>query len=136
MRLVSREQSEYRALYRTRRVGNYEVNVRHALARGSSDRKPLFDESRPFLVELQSLEFRDTTADPETLRQLAMETGGTSLDEGSLGRLRALTEAIPTDKQYIPHETTEDFWDSSLFLIVFLGLITTEWVLRKRWDLL
>jgi hypothetical protein len=137
MRAVTGEGvSEYRAVYRARRVGRYRVNVKHALARGSSDQRPLFDEWRPFTVQLQSLEFVDTTADPETMRELATATGGRTFARQALRRVASLAEGISREPQRIPHETIEDFWDSPLFLIVFLGFITTEWVLRKHWELL
>jgi len=128
--------SEYRASYRARRVGRYRVNVKHALARGSSDQRPLFDEWRPFTVQLQSLEFVDTTADPGAMRELATATGGKALERQGLRDVASLADAIPTEPQLIPHETIEDFWDSPLFLVLFLGCITTEWALRKHWELL
>ena len=137
MRAVTGEGvSEYRAIYRARRVGRYRVNVKHALARGSSDQRPLFDEWRPFTVQLQSLEFVDTPADPQAMRELATATGGRSFARQALRQVASLAEAISTEPQWIPHETVEDIWDSPLFLIVFLGIITTEWVLRKHWELL
>ncbi|MBM4031574.1 MAG: VWA domain-containing protein [Planctomycetes bacterium] len=137
MRPVSGEGlSEYRADYRARRVGRYKVNVQHALARGSSDRKPLFNESRPFSVELQSLEFVNATADPQTMAKLAAETGGKAFARQSLRDVASLADEVPKEPQLVAHQTIEDFWDSPLFLLAFLAIIGTEWVLRKQWELI
>lgn len=134
--LVGEGVSEYRAEYRPRRVGRYKVNVQHALARGSSDRKPLFNESRPFSVELQSLEFVNATADPQAMAALAAETGGKAFARQGLRDLASLAKEVPAEPQLVAHRTIEDFWDSPLFLLAFLAIIGTEWVLRKRWELL
>jgi len=128
--------SEYRADYRARRVGHYRVNVQHALARGSSDRRPLFNESRPFDVELQSLEFVNATADPQAMAKLAAATGGKAFARQGLRDLASLARDVPNEPQFVAHQTVEDFWDSPLFLVAFLAIISTEWVLRKRWELL
>ena len=135
-RLSSEGIAEYRALYRARRVGRYRVNVRHVLSRGSSDQRPLFDESRQFDVELQSLEFAEPAANPEALRKLAIETGGKVFERESLRQLASLAGDISTERQFIPHQIIEDIWDGPLFLFAFLLLITAEWALRKHWDLL
>ncbi len=134
--VVGEGMSEYRADYRARRVGRYKVNVQHALARGSSDRKPLFNESRPFSVELQSLEFVNATADPQAMAKLAAETGGKAFARQGLRDLASLAKDVPTEPQFVANRTIQDFWDSPLFLLAFLAIISTEWVLRKKWELL
>lgn len=137
MRPVAGEgMAEYRAEYRARRVGRYKANVQHALARGSSDRRPLFNESRPFDVELQSLEFLNPTADPAAMARLAAATGGKAFARQGLRDLAALANDIPREPQVVALRTVEDFWDSPLFLLIFLGIICTEWVLRKKWELI
>jgi hypothetical protein len=106
------------------------------LAEGTSDEKKLFDETQHFDVRLQSLELVDTTADLDAMGQLAERTGGRAYNHHNMDTLDELVSLIPQKKQSIPHETDEEIWDSMLFLLVFLGLVTVEWSLRKGWGLL
>jgi hypothetical protein len=122
--------------YRPKRVGDYSVHAEHTLADATSQQKTVFDETTHFHVSLPSLEDADTTADLESLARLAAITGGRSYDHTNITNLGDLPPSIPRDPQLIPHRTEEDIWDSPLFLLVFLILISTEWVLRKMWSLL
>jgi hypothetical protein len=122
--------------YRPKRVGDYVVKADHSLADASSAKKKVYDESAHFQVRLQSLEDIDTTADLEGLARLAAVTGGKSYDHTNIKDLGELPGTFLTEPQLIPHRTEEDIWASPLFLFAFLGLICTEWVLRKKWSLL
>jgi hypothetical protein len=122
--------------YRPKQVGEYTVRADHALAGTSSALKKVFDETARFEVRLQSLEDLDTTADLEGMARLASATGGRAYDHTTIKDLGELPGTLSPDPQRIPHRAEEDVWDSPLFLFVFLGTITTEWVLRKKWSLL
>jgi hypothetical protein len=122
--------------YRPKRVGTYKVQSDHTLADASSARKKVFDETTRFDVRLQSLEDIDTTADLEGLARLAQVTSGRAYDHTTIKNLGELPGTLSPEPQLIPHRTEEDIWDSPLFLLLFLGAITAEWVLRKKWSLL
>ncbi|OAI49004.1 hypothetical protein AYO44_00965 [Planctomycetaceae bacterium SCGC AG-212-F19] len=122
--------------YRPKRIGEYVVQTDHTLADASSAQKKVFDETARFDVRLQSLEDLDTTADLEGMARLAQLTGGRSYDHTSIKNLGELPGTFSPEPQLIPHRTEEDIWDSPLFLLLFLGTITSEWVLRKKWSLL
>jgi uncharacterized membrane protein len=122
--------------YRPRRTGEYLVQADHTLADASSAQKKVFDETTRFDVRLQSLEDIDTTADLEGLSRLAQMTGGRAYDHTTIKNLGELPATMSPQPQLIPHRTEEDIWDSPLFLVLFLGTISTEWVLRKKWSLL
>jgi len=122
--------------YRPKRTGAYVVQADHTLADASSARKKVFDETARFDVRLQSLEDLDTTADLEGLARLAQATGGRSYDHATIKNIGELPGTLSPEPQLIPHRTEEDIWDSPLFLLLFVGAITSEWVLRKKWSLL
>jgi len=122
--------------YRPKRIGAYTVQTDHTLADASSAQKKVFDETARFDVRLQSLEDLDTTADLEGLARLAQLTGGRSYDHATIKNLGELPGTLSPEPQLIPHRTEEDVWDSPLFLLLFLGTLTGEWVLRKKWSLL
>lgn len=122
--------------YRPKRVGEYVVQADHTLADASSAQKKVFDEAARFDVRLQSLEDLDTTADLAGMARLAQQTGGRWYDHTSITNLGELPGTLSPEPQLIPHRTEEDIWDSPLFLLLFVGLVTVEWVLRKKWSLL
>jgi len=122
--------------YRPKRVGEYVVQADHTLADASSARKKVFEETTRFDVRLQSLEDIDTTADLEGMARLARITGGQAYDHTNLKNLGEMPATLSPQPQLIPHRAEEDIWDSPLFLLLFLGTISTEWILRKKWSLL
>jgi hypothetical protein len=136
-RLESREgTAEYLAAYKARRVGRYQVRASHTLREGASDQKLLYDEKKHFRVDLQSLEYVNTTADLESMKGLAEATGGRAYDHFNWDQLKELAKSIPKKKQQVSMRADQEIWDSPFFLLLFLVLVTTEWVLRRRWNLL
>ncbi len=79
-------------------------------------------------VQQQSLENRIPQANLQLMSELAEKTGGSILKPWWAASVH---QQIP-DRQYvIPDDITETIWDSKLALVVFVILITTEWILRK-----
>ena len=79
------------------------------------------------------LEARRPQADHASLTRMAEATRGSVIDLDGLGEA---LEAIPNRSVQIPDDVVEPLWDSRLMLILFLGLIAAEWMLRKAWGLL
>ncbi|MEM6553611.1 MAG: hypothetical protein AAF750_15955 [Planctomycetota bacterium] len=73
-------------------------------------------------------ERRRPEADPGRLVRLAEGTGGAVV---ALEELAALEELVPKLSKSVAVRVEESIWDSWLGLMVFLGLITLEWVGRK-----
>jgi hypothetical protein len=84
-------------------------------------------------VEPPDLEASRPEADHETLDRIARTTGGSVLE---LDALVAGFDAIPDRTVLIPDDVTEPLWDSRLALLLFVGLISVEWILRKAFGLL
>ena len=65
----------------------------------------------------------------------------TRITEATGGRLIELNElveafrAIPDRSIQIPDDVSEPLWDSRLFLILFTGFVSLEWILRKAFGL-
>ena len=90
-----------------------------------------------FLVPNQDLELDRPAAEPSLMAQLAETTktaGGAALAPEELPELlKRLAEKPPELKQEVIAKVT--YWDTWPFFLMFVGLIGTEWYLRKRWGL-
>ena len=126
----------YLGTYLARRIGSMAVAARQAAPGASSEAKPLFDVTHAFLVRMQSLEARDTSADLAAMKKLADTTGGKYLDYRNMDKLDDLIAAIPVDPQVLSEDILLEVWDGTGFLVLFLVLIGAEWSLRKLWGLL
>lgn len=84
-------------------------------------------------VHEPDLETGRPEANHQVLRRLAGGTGGRILELDSLTQGLA---QIANRSVQIPDDVVEPLWDSKFALMVFLLLITTEWVLRKAFGLL
>jgi hypothetical protein len=96
---------------------------------------------REFIVMDRDKEKSNPVANPEQMARLASQTaehGGKAIVPENLFEL--LDEWIadpPMAKIEIPikHRFGESSRDATFFLVVFVGLLTAEWFLRKKWGL-
>ncbi|MEW6072999.1 MAG: hypothetical protein AB1726_10475 [Planctomycetota bacterium] len=87
-----------------------------------------------FEVRLPSHEAADPSPDPEALALLARKTGGRAL---SLVKIGALADELPggEERREPISSRLEDAWDRGSTLLLALGLLAAEWILRKRVEL-
>ncbi len=98
---------------------------------------PLEDKrvsSTEFEIVLPSRESADPLPDPESLRLLASKSGGRAL---TLANVADLAQEFPggEERRQPISSRMEDAWDRLLTLLVALGLLSAEWILRKRYEL-
>jgi hypothetical protein len=87
-----------------------------------------------FSVAPPSSETQRIWQDEPLLRELAAESGGRYFTTADLD---SLPEAIPDRQQtVIVQGKPQPVWDTSRWLLLIVGLLVTEWALRKRWKLL
>lgn len=79
--------------------------------------------------EVQSAELINTTADRVGLRKLTAMSGGTMVEAD--GRFEVVDYFAEGTKRYIEQKRFS-LWDSWPMLILMIGLVATEWVLRKK----
>ena len=116
----------YRGSLQVGRPGLYHVWM-------SSADKPRVSATE-FEVVLPSRENADPSPDPEALALLSKKTGGRAL---GLGGVRDLSREFPGDEERREPISSrlEDAWDRLATLLLALGLLSAEWILRKRFEL-
>ncbi len=96
---------------------------------------------RQFVVVDRDVEKSNPVANIERMEMLANQTrdfGGQTIDSTELDDvLKAMIEDPPVEKIQIPTKWKfgETMSHSLAFLMVFVALLATEWVLRKKWGL-
>jgi uncharacterized membrane protein len=88
-----------------------------------------------FEVVLPSRENADPSPDPQTMRAIASMTGGVALE---LSQIQRLVAQFPGDEERREPISSEldDAWDHWGTLLLALALLSAEWILRKRMELI
>lgn len=114
---------------RTVQPGDYRVKV--TAYQGET---PLGEAESRFLVPRRDLELERPGAEPDTLSRLAQATesdGGRTLALEELpSLLKELAADDPDERREVVSRTT--LYDTWPVLLVFAGLMTAEWLLRRR----
>lgn len=87
-----------------------------------------------FTVAPSREEFRDPTRDQEFIDSLAGASEGSLAV--TLGDLGPMLGRIVSRSRDVPDDDTDPIWDSPLALGLFVLLIATEWILRKKYRML
>jgi len=121
VRLVRSRQGPgiYEGSFEARRAGGGVVSVSVGAAQ----------DSLSFNVRLPENEFRNRTMDAATLRDIAEVTRGSFV---RLHEIHELDDRVQAAGQEITSEIQDPVFDAPLVVIVFLGLICSEWWFRKR----
>jgi uncharacterized membrane protein len=87
----------------------------------------------PLSVRRAAIEDRVVEADHQFLEQLAANTGGQSV---FLPEMVSLAAGIGDHSVRLPDDLTEPLWDTKLVLVIFVLIITAEWILRKAFGMI
>jgi uncharacterized membrane protein len=87
-----------------------------------------------YYVNVPRLELTQPEVDRQLMTRLASETNGKSYDLAQAGA--TLARDIPSAAKQIPVEISEPLWNKNRALIIFVLLISFEWVLRKVYGML
>lgn len=86
-----------------------------------------------FAVGSLTLEFKETRADGQLMRQIAQRSGGQTFAPGQSGEV---TQHLQSSERFVPvvfEERVEtELWQRYIFFLVILLLLTIEWLVRKR----
>jgi len=123
--LVPEHPGLYRASLDVQRPGLYRV---------FTETNGVRTASADFEVVLPSRENSDPAPDPELMARVAQASGGMAVE---LSKLESLEERFPGHKERREQISSEldDAWDHWGTLALALVLLCSEWILRKRWEL-
>ncbi len=122
----------WEALLNPQEEADYVIQARAYRGDPDAIEAELVDEaSARFLVERTNLELADPLAHVGLLSQMAEMTGGRLLRPDKLG---SLLEELAERDQHVELErvSRRDLWNHPLLLLLIVGLLTGDWVLRKR----
>ena len=110
--------------------GRYTAAVNVAKAGG--DRAVIANGEASFAVTGSAIEMRDTTPDPATLKGIARITGGRFASIGDQAAMKQILAAIPRTERLDTSVQTTQLWDSPILLVIFVALLSGEWLIRRR----
>ena len=110
------------------RVGRFSVKAA-SIAPRPGERTP----SALVRIERPMLEAKRLDADYETMQRIAESTGGSTVRLDELAEAFARIQPRPRET---PDDITEPLWDSKLVLLIFVLMISMEWILRKAFGMM
>ncbi len=104
-------------------AGSYRIEL---IVNGQEDDVPI---TADFFVEQEkSLELSDVSCNRELLQQIADASGGRVFNANEVDQI---AEMFMDKNQTETEETKTELWDHWIMMLVFFGLLTVEWIVRK-----
>ena len=99
-------------------------------ARVRPNGSPEFEARQLLVCKERDWELADSRARPELLAQIAQNSGGQTLSLTiETGKL---SEALTRNKPQVTEYRREPLWETWVWLGLFVGLLTLEWITRRR----
>jgi len=122
--------NRYRGEFKVEEGGIYKISI--VPAGESEEYQNLTKSETIFIVELPENEIRGPTENSELLKLIANKSGGKYITiRDNLDKLNLDT----SKKKTITGYKTEKLWDNPFIFLLIVGMLSSEWVLRRRWGL-
>jgi hypothetical protein len=122
--LSSPQDGRYTVAVRFEQAGVYRIE-----ASASQGDAKLGTATRQVLVGGSDLEMSQPRLNDSVLRHLARETGGRYLDIAEADSVQGLLQQQPAE---LDAPEMKDLWHNGWSLLLIVGLLATEWVVRRR----
>jgi uncharacterized membrane protein len=117
----------YEATFQAAAAGLYRVTVE-----ARSGTSALGSSSASVLVGGADVEMTDARLDNELLHRIALASGGRVVGEADVAALAgSLRARLPAAAR----AATRDLWNTAWCFVAIVGLLSSEWILRRRWGL-
>ena len=122
--------NRYRGEFEVKESGIYRISI--VPAGESGQYQNLARTETIFIVEPPESEIKGPTENKELLKFTADETGGRFITlEDNLDKLNLDS----SKKKTITGYKTEKLWDNPFIFLIIIGMLSSEWILRRRWGL-
>ena len=131
LNLEKTSSDRFSAEVETDEYGVYKVKVKTGDG-GLDNETDNSEDEIPFLVEPPINEIKSPTIDQELLKNLAKKTGGRSITANDN------PDGLGIDfspKKIISGYKTRGIWDKPWFFMLLVALLSSEWLLGRRWGL-
>ena len=119
------------ASYFPDRGGRFRVLA--ALTRaGTEDKTDLANQETEFIVAGSRIELEEPSPNTAVMQEIARLTGGVYAELNDEQATEALVNGLPTAGRITAKVRTSQVWNSPALFLVFLVLVSTEWTLRRR----
>ena len=115
----------FKGYFNPDKPGRYEIRAPQA--------GPKLANTVAFDVTAASLEQREPAMQAELLRKMAELSGGRYFDIPELGRL---PQAVAGQRRTVIVRRDRELWDLGIVFAALLALAGTEWLLRRKYDLM
>jgi hypothetical protein len=118
---------QWTAEFHPDRAGRFQVQA--GLAAGDRE---VANETADFTVRGSTLEIDNPSTDPATLASISRLTGGLYADIDDAQAQALWLDNLPSESRVTYDVKSSRLWNHPLVLIAFIGLLTGEWFLRRR----
>jgi len=122
--------NRYRGEFQVEKGGIYKISI--VPAGESEEYQNLTKSETIFIVEPPENEVRGATENKELLKLIADKSGGEYIT------IRDNLDKLNLDvskKKTITGYKTEKLWDNPFIFLLIIGMLSSEWLLRRRWGL-
>jgi hypothetical protein len=122
--------NRYRGEFKVEDDGIYRISI--VPAGESGEYQNLTRTETIFIVEPPEKEVKGPTENRELLKLIADKTGGRFITiEDNFDKLNLDS----SKKKTITGYKTEKLWDNPFIFLLIIGMLSSEWILRRRWGL-
>jgi hypothetical protein len=122
---LNKDENIFSAALNELKVNDYEV-----FADAEINRSIYVKDNNRFIVDTLNTEFRNTRSDFLSMKELAQNTGGNFIyaTDFSADKIKKIENPEPV-KSY---SHRNNLWENRFVLLFIIGLLTIEWVVKKR----
>jgi uncharacterized membrane protein len=121
----------YKGSFKPETAGTYEIVVEARMSE-AKDAQPIKAEKQVIDVGRPNMEFEKLDVDEKTLAKIAAVTGGRYVH---ISAANHLMEQLDRSQRKKTQHFEKPLFSPPLFWLVFVGVLTAEWILRRRFQL-
>ena len=122
--------SRYSGEFKVEENGIYKISV---VPEGESEKYRDLNKSETiFIVEPPENEVRGPTANQDIMKLIAQKSGGSFITTKESPEKLNID---PSKKKTIAGYKTKKLWDNPVIFLLLIGMLSSEWFLRRRWGL-